>query len=329
VRAAVLREFGPPGNLHPEDVPPPPLAPGQALINVEFASITFVETQIRSGHPPVPGMAPQLPAILGNGVGGMVTEVGPGVDPALAGRRFVSTTGGKGGYAEQAAVPAEALIPVPGPVQLADAAALLADGRTATALVRAAAIQPGQTVLIEAAAGGVGTLLIQLARNAGANVIAAASTREKLSLATGLGATQTIDYQDPAWPSQVTSPIDTVFDGVGGQIGTAAFSLLGPGGKFCAYGMSSGTFAQVHADDAARRGITLIRGVQVTPDQIRELTQAALTEAAAGRLHPVIGQRFPLGQAPAPMRPWNPAAPSARPCWSSDQKAPHPMCGYR
>jgi NADPH:quinone reductase len=82
---------------------------------VAFANITFVETQLRSGRPPVPAMAPQLPVILGNGVGGVVSSVRPGADPALTGRRVITTTGGSGGYAERVAVDAAGLIPVPEP----------------------------------------------------------------------------------------------------------------------------------------------------------------------------------------------------------------------
>jgi NADPH2:quinone reductase len=91
VRVVVLREFGPPERLAVEDVPDPVAAEGQALIDVQFASITFVETQLRAGRPPVPAMAPRLPAVLGNGVGGVVSAVGAGADAALAGRRVVTT----------------------------------------------------------------------------------------------------------------------------------------------------------------------------------------------------------------------------------------------
>jgi NADPH2:quinone reductase len=296
----LLREFGPPDRLVAEDVPDPVAAPGEALIDVEFANITFIETQLRAGKPPVPAMTPRLPVILGNGVGGVVLSVGAGPDPALTGRRVVTTTGGSGGYAERVAVDAAGLIPVPERLGLAEAVALLADGRTAIALIRAAAVQAGETVLVEAAAGGVGSLLVQLAHQAGARVVAAAGGPRKVSLATKLGAGVAVDYTEPGWAGRVrglTGGVDVVFDGVGGEIAAAAFGLLAGGGRFCAFGMASGTFAQLSDGDAASRGIAVVRGAPVTPEQMRELSQAALAEAAAGRLRPVIGQTYPLERA--------------------------------
>lgn len=300
MRAVLLREFGPPDRLVAEDVPDPRPAQGQALVDVEFANITFVETQLRAGRAPVAAMAPPLPVILGNGVGGVVSSVGPGADPALTGRRVITTTGGSGGYAERVAVDAAGLIPVPGPLGLAEAVALLADGRTAIGLLRVAGVRAGETVLVEAAAGGVGGLLVQLARNAGARVVAAAGGPRKASLAAGLGASVAVDYSAPGWAERArrqAGDVDVVFDGVGGEIAAAAFGLLATGGRFCAFGMASGAFARISDDEAAGRGITIVRGARLTPEQMGELSRTALDEAAAGRLRPVIGQTYPLERA--------------------------------
>lgn len=300
MRAVLLKEFGPPQRLVAEDVPAPTPGEGQALIDVEFANITFIETQLRAGNAPVRAMSPRLPVVLGNGVGGVVSSAGAGVDAGLVGRRVVSTTGGSGGYAEQVAVEAAALIEVPDKLDLADAVALLADGRTAIGLLQATEPQPGETVLVEAAAGGVGSLLIQLARNAGARVVAVAGGERKVALATELGADVAVDYTKLRWPERVrelAGPVDVVFDGVGGEIGAAAFGLLGRGGRFLAFGMASGAFTMLSDGEAAKRGITVLRGAPISPEQMRELTEAALAQAAAGRLHPVIGQRFRLEQA--------------------------------
>ncbi len=188
MRAIVMREFGPPEVLAPEDVPAPEPGPGQALIAVDLANVTFVETQVRAGRAPNPAMAPALPAIPGNGVGGRVEAVGPGVEPGLVGRRVVTSTGGSGAYAERVAVAAGSLLDVPDGLSLRDAVALLADGRTALGLVRQADPQAGETVLVEAAAGGVGSLLVQLAAAAGARVVALAGGPDKLALARRLGA---------------------------------------------------------------------------------------------------------------------------------------------
>jgi NADPH2:quinone reductase len=300
MRAVVLSEFGPPEQLALAELSDPVAGPGQVLLSVEFAGVTFVETQIRSGHPPHPAMAPGLPAVLGNGVGGTVIAAGPGATPAVVGQQFVTTTGGSGGYAELVAVPAAELIPVPEGMALDQAVALLADGRTAMALMQSADIKAGEIVLVEAAAGGVGSLLVQLARNAGATVVAAAGGPRKAEAAAGLGATVAVDYRDPEWPELVAAAVgsvDVVFDGVGGAVGAAAFRLLGDGGRICMFGMASGSFTPVPEQEIAGRRITVVRGVSVTPDRMRELTVAALDTAAAGELRPVIGQRFGLADA--------------------------------
>jgi NADPH2:quinone reductase len=243
-------------------------------------------------------MLPRLPAVLGNGVAGVVTSVGEGVAPLLVGSRVITSTGGVGGYAELAAVPAEGLIAVPGALALDDAAALLADGRTAMALTAAAQPKPHETVLVEAAAGGVGSLLLRLAKNAGCRVVAVASTTAKLDVARRLGADLTVNYQDPDWTATVRAEaggVDVAYDGVGGQIGQDAFTLLNPGGRYCAFGMASGSFARI--PDDARPDIHRVTLAPLSPAATRELVRAALAEAVGGRLRPVIGQRFPLQRA--------------------------------
>jgi NADPH:quinone reductase len=298
VLAVMLAEFGPPSVLVPAELPDPVPGPGQVVVEAAFANITFVETQIRAGRPPNPAMAPALPAVLGNGVGGVVSAVGEGADPALAGKRVVTSTGGRGGYAQRCAVPAAGLIPIPGPLPTDEALALLADGRTALALADAAALRPGETVLVEAAAGGVGSLLVQLAGRAGARVVALAGGPRKLAAARELGADLAVDYREPGWAEAVrreAGPVDVVFDGVGGDAGRDAFGLLRPSGRYAGFGMASGSFAAI--PDAAGPGITRLRFGAVTPAQSAELTRRALDLAAGCALHPVIGQCFPLDRA--------------------------------
>jgi NADPH:quinone reductase len=300
MRAVVLSEFGPPEGLVVAELSAPVAGPGQAVVQVRIANVTFVETQVRAGRSPNPAMAPKLPAVLGNGVGGVVTSVGADVDPALIGTRVIAATGGSGGYAEQAVVDARGLIPVSDGIGLAEAVALLADGRTALALMRAAAVGAGETVLVEAAAGGVGSLLVQLAAGAGARVVAAAGAPRKLQLARELGAAMAVSYDEPGWADAVRTElggVDVAFDGVGGTIGRAAFELVRPGGRFVAFGLASGSFTAVSGEEAAQRGVTVTRGAPVTPADMVELVRTALAEAAAGRLRPVVGQTFPLERA--------------------------------
>ena len=273
MRAVVISEFGPPEVLRPQDVPEPE---GGAIVEVAFASVTFVETQVRAGRPPVAAMAPALPAILGNGVGGL-----------LGGAPVVSTTGGSGGYAERAA--AADPIEVPEGVSLADATALLADGRTAIGLMEGAGVRPGDVVLVEAAAGGVGGLLVQLARTAGARVIGASSKPGAVQGA------EPVDYTQRRLVGRLE--IDVVFDGVGGEIGRAAFEALRPGGRMSSYGAAGGAFTSIAAGRGRRpRGDAGPRR-QASREEMRARTVTALAEAAAGRLRPVIGQTFPLERA--------------------------------
>lgn len=302
MHAAVIREFGPPEVLALTELAAPRPADGEALLAVTFANITFVETQIRAGRPPHPSMLPPLPAVLGNGVGGTVIAVGPDADPDLMGRAVVASLAGSGGYAEQAATASARLIPVPDGVTMRDAVALLADGRTAMGLLGRADVRHGDTVVIEAAAGGVGTLLVQLAHNAGARVVALAGGERKMALAAELGADVTVDYRTGDWPSQVRDAVgaaDVVFDGVGGDVGAKAFGLLRPGGRFCPFGMASGGFAPVTADMARAARVDVRSGGPMSPTESVALSRAALDEAAAGRLRPVIGQEHPLSEAAA------------------------------
>jgi NADPH2:quinone reductase len=294
MRVVWLKEFGGPDVLQPGEAPDPVPGPGQVLIAVTFANITFVETQFRAG-----GMNPfqvRPPVVPGNGVGGVVTAVGEGVDGDLVGRQVVTSLKGTGGYAERVVVPAGAPFVVPEGLPLDAAVALLADGRTAKGLIHTAAVGEGDRVLVEAAAGGVGSLLVQLAKQAGATVIAAAGGPRKVAVAAELGADRAVDYSAPGWAEEV-GRVDVVFDGVGGEVGATAFSLLEPGGRQVVYGLASGAWAPISDDDAAARGVTIRRGASGTPDDMRAFTESALEDAAAGRLTPVIGQRFPLERA--------------------------------
>jgi NADPH2:quinone reductase len=293
MRAVWLTEFGGPGVLLAGDAPDPVPGAGQVLIEVVFAGITFVETQFRAtGKGPI---TPELPMIPGNGVGGVVRDVGEGVDGDIIGRRVVTSTGGSGGYAQRVVVDAALLFEVPEGLALDTAVALLADGRTATGLARTAAIGPGERVLVEAAAGGVGGLLVQLAKAAGAEVIGVAGGARKTEHARELGADLVVDYREPGWANRV-GPVDVVFDGVGGDIGEAAFSLLRRGGRMLVFGLSSGAWTRIPEDAARERGVTVVRGIG-SPAEFREFTTSAFADAAEGRLRPVIGQRFPLDRA--------------------------------
>lgn len=304
MRRIRFTEFGPPEVLHLEDAPDPIPGPGQVLIAVAFAGVTFVETQVRSGRPPWMGRLPPTPYYPGNAVEGVIETVGDGVDPALVGTRAVTATGGTGGYADRVVVSDRALIPVPAGLAPGHAVALLADGRTAMSVLRASGLQDGGVVLVTAAAGGVGGLLVQLALAAGAkSVTALAGGSDKCQYARSLGAEVVVDYREPGWIDQLSAVVashglDVAFDGVGGTVGRGVFDAMPPRTRLCVFGMSSGSYTQASVGDIVLKGITVTGGVQLqSPAESNTLSAEALAAAAAGRLRPRIGAVFPLERA--------------------------------
>ncbi|MEU4115524.1 zinc-binding dehydrogenase [Kitasatospora sp. NPDC028055] len=303
MRTVQAVRFGGPEVLVPSEAPEPVPGAGQVLVDVAVVGITFVETQIRRGvdqwHP-----RPELPYIPGGMVAGRVIAVGDGVDPGWIGRSVLADAGSTGAFAERVAADAQSLIPVPDGLGLREAAALHSDGSTATGLVEGARIAPGQWVLVEAAAGGLGSLLVQLARSAGARVIGIARGERKLDLVRDLGAEAAIDYSAPDWTEQVLrvtggAGVDIVFDGVGGEIGRAAFELTARHGRFSVHGASSGRLTVIEPEEAQRRGVEVIGVEQLFGfrARMRPWAEQVMAQAVAGRVRPVVGQTFPLERA--------------------------------
>ena len=292
--------FGGPEVLVPREVPDLVAEPGQVVIDVAVVPVLFLDTQIRSGH--ASGWFPiQPPYVPGAGVAGRVAAVGDDVDASWMGRPVVADTGGQGGYAERAAVPAEALVPIPDGLGLEEAAALQHDGRTALKLLEVAGIESSETALVTAAAGGLGILAVQLAHQTGARVVGAARGGRKLEAAHHAGADLLVDYSEAGWAKRALEAtggtgFDVVFDGAGGQLGREAFGSVRPGGRFLGYGAPSGGFAAVGPEEPNRHQVTMfgIQEVQFDPTEGRRLAALALSEGAAGRLTPNIGQTRPL-----------------------------------
>jgi NADPH:quinone reductase len=296
--------FGGPEVLAGRQVPDAAAGPGQVVVRTAAADVLFLDAMIRSGRGAdyFPIRPPYVP---GNGVAGQVTSVGDGVDPGWIGLPVVSRTGGaggSGGYAEQVVVQADDLVAVPDGVKLPTAAAVLHDGATAISVLGNVSVKPDEWVLVTAAAGGMGVLLVQSASAEGARVIGAASGDRKLTVVRDAGAEAAIDYSDPAWASWVLDltgghGADVVLDGAGGRLGEAAFGITAPGGRFSAHGAPAGRFASPDPAAVADRGITMYGIPQYEPGERRRLVGAALGQAAAGRIRPVIGQTFPLERA--------------------------------
>jgi NADPH2:quinone reductase len=304
VRAVQAVAFGGPEVLKVADLPEPDTDPGHVIVAVSIAPALFLDTQIRAGlgRGWFPAAPPYVP---GAGVAGTISSVGAGVDENWTRRRVVADTGSAcGGYAEEAAVAADGLVVVPEGLSLSDAAALLHDGRTAIGLIEATEPRPDEWVLVIGAAGGLGALLVQLARNLGARVIGAARGERKLALARDLGADATVDYAEPGWVEQIltvtggTGP-SVVLDGIGGEMGRAAYQVTAHGARFSAHGTPGGGFAPIDPHDAEQRGITVsgIDRVQFAPAEGARLTSQALAQAASGQIKPLIGQTFPLERA--------------------------------
>ncbi|RAY16689.1 NADPH:quinone reductase [Actinomadura craniellae] len=307
MRVIRVERFGGPEVLVAVDAPEPVAEDGQVMIEVAAVDVIFVETSIRGGWGEE-FFDVRPPYVPGGAVAGTVVSAGAGVEAGWVGRRVAARVGVKdgagGGYAERVAVPAGRLAEVPEGLGLAEAAALLHDGPTALALLEQNGIRPGERVLILAAGGGMGVLLVQLARAAGARVVAAARGGAKLELARKLGADVAVDYTGPGWAGRVVEATggagpDLVLDGAGGRIGREAFEITAPGGRFSAHGAPGGGFTEIDPAEAGRRGITVrgIQHVQLVPAERDRLIGRALAEAAAGRLTPVIGRTFPLERA--------------------------------
>lgn len=301
MRVIEVARFGGPEVLVPGESAEPVAGAGEVVIAVEVAEVLWLETMVRSGHGGTvfPVRPPYRPGV---GVAGTVAAVGPGVDPGWSGRRVVAATGHQGGYVERAVVSADGLVAVPEAVDLSNAAAVLHDGVTALALADIVKITAGDRVLVTAAGGGLGAILVQLAARAGATVVAAARGAAKLDRIGELGADVLVDYSAPDWTDRVwdaTGGLDVVLDGAGGDYGRAAFDLVGAGGRFSAHGTPAGAFATADPEVAKARDITAtgIADVQLGPEQFRDYLVRALDDVAAGRITPLIGQTFPLERA--------------------------------
>jgi NADPH2:quinone reductase len=304
MRAAVVTKFGPPQVLEVQEWPSPVLASGQVVLEVAAADVLFLETMIRRGDAPE-GMVPQLPYVPGNGVAGRVLALGSDVEPSWIGRAAVAHTGREGGYADRALVDIDGLSAVPDGLALTDAAALLHDAPTALTLFDLTGAASAGSVLVLGASGGLGLMLMQLARASGVRIVAVARDGAKLERIRAMAPdASVIDSEQPAWIEQARRALgdagaDVVFDNVGGTLGEAAFQLVADGGHYSAHGTPSGQFAAIDPDQAARRGVTLtgIESVQLDKQALKLATERALAAAARGELSPVIGQTYPLEQA--------------------------------
>jgi NADPH2:quinone reductase len=303
MRVVQVRQYGLPEVLRIEESEEPQAGPGQVVIAVEAAGVSFGDTSIRAGKHPFP-----LPFVPGWEVGGRITKVGLDGDQSLVGKQVVAFARAGGGYSEQVRVDMTAVFPTPKELSVEQAVGVFLTGGVAICILKMVHIEPGETVLITAAAGNVGSQLVQLAKAAGAGaVIGVAGGKEKLALVSRLGADVAIDYGKDDWMEQVRNATggkgaDVIFDAVGGTIGYQAFeATANGGGRVVVYGSSSGTEATIGMHELSLRGLTVIGALGIararTEQEMNADRVAALQEATAGRLVAVIGQTYPLERA--------------------------------
>jgi NADPH2:quinone reductase len=282
LRAAVLSEVD--GPLELREVPDPVPQDGEALVRVRAAGINFLDVLIRRGRYP---QMPELPAVLGVEIAGELED----------GTRVMALQTW-GGYAELAAVPRTALVPLPDGATLAEGAGFLLTFLTAyIPLTRQVRLADGATVLVHAAAGGVGTASIQVARALGARVVAAVGSPEKLELCRELGAEEAYVYDQV--PDDLR--VDVVLDPVGGELFLAAVARLRPLGQLVAIGYAGGLWpelqpAQLVGRNVGVQGVYLGRLLRHAPDVVAAATGELLELWQAGTIRPVVGAEFPLGE---------------------------------
>ena len=282
MRAAVLAAVDAPFELR--DVPDPVPQDGEALVRVRAAGINFLDVLIRRGRYP---QMPELPAVLGYELAGELED----------GTRVMAliTTGA---YAELAAVPRAALVPMPDGATFAEGAGFVLTFLTAyVPLTRQVRLDAGQTVLVHAAAGGVGTATIQVARALGARVVAAAGSPEKLELCRELGAEETYVYDE--LPDDLR--VDVVVDPVGGDLFESSIPRLRPLGTVVAIGYAGGLWpelqpAQLVGRNVGVQGVYIGRLLRHAPDVVAACTRELLELWSAGSIRPQVGAEFPLAE---------------------------------
>lgn len=299
----LIRHIGGPEAIEREIVDPARPAAGEVRVRQQAVGVNFIDTYQRGGLYPV-----VLPSGLGSEAAGVVEAIGDGVDTVAVGDRVAYAGGPLGAYATVRLLSAEWLIRLPDEVAAETAAAILLKGQTADMLVGACAhVEPGQTVLVHAAAGGVGSLLVAWLRSVGAVVIAHAGTDAKAERARSLGATHALSGPLDGLAAQVRDltdgrGVDVVMDGVGEASWDASLALLAKRGLLVSYGNASGAVPPVPPLALARAGsLFLTRPTLFDYLDTHEARQASADRVFAkltdGVLPAEIGRSFPLEEA--------------------------------
>jgi len=293
VKAIQIQQFGGPEVFEYRDLPDPEPGEGEALVEVSRVGVNFADTHATRDDYLA---KQQLPLIPGAEVSGRTAD----------GRRVAALLG-SGGYAQKVTVPEATLVPLPDEVDDDQAAAILLQGLTALALVeRCARLEEGETAVIEAAAGGTGTLAVQLAKRAGAKVIGLASSAEKRGLVAELGADATVDSNAPELGAAIREAnggarVDAVLHMSGGEAFDQELGVLAPLGRMVVFGIASREQRDV-STAALLRGSKSVIGfwlihLLARPDLVAPMVGDLLSALAKGELTATIGGVYPLSEA--------------------------------
>jgi NADPH2:quinone reductase len=304
MKAVRVHQFGGPEAVRYDDVPLPEPGPGQARVKIEAAGVNFIDVYQRTGQ-----YKGALPLTLGQDAAGVVEAVGPNVSEVKAGDR-VAYPIVQGAYAEYAIVPVARLVPVPASVGLAEAAALMVQGLTAHYLTHSTyPVKPGDTAVVHAAAGGVGTLLVQVAKRLGARVIATVSTEEKAQIARDCGADEIILYAQADFEAEVKrltaergAGVEVVYDSVGRTTFDKSLNCLRPRGYMVLYGQSSGAVPPLDPQVLNAKGSLFLTRPTLghyiaTREELLSRANDLFKWMASGELKVRVDKTFPLRDA--------------------------------
>ena len=284
MKAILLREIGGPEQLQLADVPDPEPRDGEVVVHVRAAGINYLDLLVRKGEY---AQQPELPTIPG-------VEVAGEVD----GRRVIALP--DAGYAELAIAREDSLVPLPDGASFEEGASFLMTFLTAhIPLTRQVRLEPGATVLVHAAAGGVGSAAVQLAKHMGARVVATASSEEKRAFALEQGAEEAYSYDE--FTDKVRA--DVVLDPVGGDLVAQSLKVLAPLGVHVLIGYAGGFWEELNpallvGRNVGLQGFYLGRLMRHRPEVVQESTQELMALWEQGAVQPVVGATFPLADAP-------------------------------
>ena len=302
MKAAVYYQTGPPDVFRYEDVADPTCGKGDVLIAVEAISIEGGDTLNRGG-----GLMTSTPHIVGYQCAGTIREVGAGVTDRNVGDRVVATMA-SGSHAELVAVPALVTWPVPDGADIVAAACVpIAFGTADDCLFEFGHLQSGETVLVQAAAGGVGLAAVQLAKRAGATVLATASSAERLASIAGFGVDHGIDYSKPDWVAAVRAAtggrgVDLAVDSVGGSVLAGSIRCLAYRGRAITVGQAGREQRPLDVSTLALGNMSLtgvFLGAEIANQRARDMIGRHIADVAAGKLTVVVDKTFPLAEAAA------------------------------